>query len=94
MIGLALSDRDCADRIAELPDDAFFYAETQELHRIIKQMVIDHDTPNVVSVGMRIPEYAAFVTECMQECMRNLVSVTMYKQLEMECMDLRKRRLI
>ncbi len=93
LIGLALTEMECAEKVALLPEDTFFYAETKEIYKIIKQMVKDREIPNLVSIYTRFPE-AGYLKpmEFMQTCIGLAISTAMYPQIEQTCLDLRKRR--
>lgn len=94
LIGLSLTDQECAEQLAVLPEDSFYYAETKALFRIVRDIIKEHGTPNIVSVGQRIPGSAVEMMECSKKCLSLSISPTMYRQLETELLDLRKRRVL
>ena len=94
LLGLAMTDQECAEQLALLPDDSFFYSETKALYRIIREIIKEHGIPNVVSVGTRIPGSAVEMMECSKKSLTLSISPTMYKQIESEILDLRKRRVL
>ena len=94
VIGLALTDQDCAERLATLPEDTFWNPETKTLFRIIRDIVKDHGTPNIVSVGNKIPGMALNLVDCSRKCLSLSISPAMYRQIENELLDLRKRRVL
>ena len=94
LLGLAMTDQECAEQLATLPEDTFFYAEPRELFNIIKGIVKEHGIPNIVSVGNRIPGAAKAIVDCSQKCLSLAISPAMYRQLETEALDLRKRRVL
>ena len=94
LIGLALVDEGCAEKVAQLPEDTFAFAETSALHKIIKDLVAEHVTPNLISVQTRVPQEVNGAMACAKTSMDMAISTVMYKQIELECLDLRKRRII
>ena len=95
LIGIALENAECAEALAQLPEEAFTEEETRVLFRIIREMVLEHKTPNMVSVGQRVTGNAAYVKhimECGEVCMKYVISASMYKQIETEVVDLYRRR--
>lgn len=94
LIGLAMSDKDCAEKLAMLPEDLFYHSETKALFRIIQGIVKEHGIPNIVSVGNRIPGMAKNMIECSRRCLAMGIVPGMYSQLELEALDLRKRRIL
>ena len=94
LIGLSLTDQECAEQLATLPEDSFAYPESIALFRIIRQIIKEHGTPNIVSVGTRIPDSAVELLECSKQCLALSISTVMYKQLETELLELRKRRIL
>ena len=94
LLGLAMTDQECAEQLAVLPEDIFYHPETKALFRIIREIVKERGIPNVVSVGNRIPGSAVEMMECSKKSLSLSITPTMYKQLEAEVLDLRKRRLL
>ena len=89
-----MTDQECAEQAALLPEDTFHYPETKALFRIIRDIVKNHGVPNVVSVGNRIPGSAANMMECSRKCLSLSISPSMYRQIESELLELRKRRVL
>lgn len=94
LIGLAISDQECAELLAQLPENTFTDPETVTLFRIIREIIKEHGTPNMVSIANRIPHNAKSVMECSRKCVNLAISPTMYKQIETELLDFRKRRMM
>jgi len=93
LLGLAMTDRDCAEQLATLPEDVFHYPETKALFRIVRDIVKEHEIPNIVSVQNRVPGSAVEMMECTKKSLSLSISPAMYKRLEQDALDLRKRRL-
>ena len=94
LLGLSMIDRDCAEQLATLPEDTFYFPETKALFRIVRDIVKNHESPNIVSVGNRIPGSAVEMMECSKKCISLSISPTMYRRIEQDALDLRKRRLL
>ena len=94
LLGLAMTNRDCAEQVATLPEDTFNFPETVTLFRIIRKIIQEHKEPNIISVTNRIPAMATKVIECSKTSLSLGISPVMYKQLELEALDLRKRRVL
>lgn len=95
LIGLALSDELCAQKIVELPEDTFVYSETRNLWQIIRDLVSKHQKPDLVTVTMRLkqPEQAPELNAAMQG-IGLAISPAMYDQYETNALDLRRRRIM
>ncbi len=94
LIGLAMQDAECAENLARLPSDTFAYNETRVLHKTIREMLKNHETPNIVSLGTKVSEYRVSVMDCARVAQQIAISPALYKQLEREALDLRKRRIL
>lgn len=92
LIGLALQDQGCAEAIAQLPEDAFTTPETKDLHKAIRECLKNHEQPNLVTVESKLTRNITSVVECGSICISLAIGDSMYKQLETEVMDLRRRR--
>ena len=92
IIGLALEDQACAESLAQLPEDTFTTPETKALYKGIKACLKDHEIPNLVSVAAKIPGNVSNIMECASVCMQLAIGPAMYRQIETELMDLRRRR--
>lgn len=92
IIGLALTDYDCAEKVAALPEGSFWVPEMDGLHKAITEIIKDHNIPNTVTLQTKLSDYHTVYMPCIDKCFRNAISVAMYKQLETELLDLRRRR--
>ena len=92
IIGLALTDAECAEKVAALPEGSFWVPEMDGLHKAINEIVKDHNIPNVVTLQTKLVDYHSVYMPCVEKCFKNAVSVAMYKQLEIELLDLWRRR--
>ena len=92
VIGLALRDETCAAEFAALPKDAFTTAETVELYEAIQECLKNHEIPNLVSVTPRLKENRISALECGKVCLDRAISPAMWRQIETELLDLRRRR--
>lgn len=94
LLGLSMTDIECAEQLSTLPDDTFSFPETKALFRIIREIIKNHGTPSIVTVGNKIPGSAVEMMECSKKCLSLSISPQMYKTLEQDALDLRKRRIL
>lgn len=94
LIGLALTDYECAERLSCVPDGSFSTPELSELQKAIAELVKEHKIPNAVSLQTKLKNYHSVYMPCIEKCFKNAISVAMYKQLETELLDLRRRRIL
>lgn len=94
LIGFAMTDQGCAERVSELPEDAFSFAETQNLAKIIRDLVRQHQTPDLVTVmGYLLPQDTGSRTVAMKS-QGLAISTRLYDQYELNALDLRRRRVM
>lgn len=93
-LGMAFLSNEAAENVASLPEDAFSYQDTVNLHRGICHVVEKHGKPDLVTVGSAMHELGLDVGVEIMEASRMAITAANYGQYETILMDLRKRRLL
>jgi len=94
LLGIAMSDVVCAEKLSTLPEDTFSFPVNQVIHKAIKRIVADHKIPDLVTVCNEAPADCPEFTQEVMKCCAGVVGPSMWRQHEQICLDLRKRRLL
>lgn len=93
LLGLALTDMPCAERVSALPDDTFSYEQTIEIFKVVRQLVKERQVPDLVTVHARLSKTkTALLVDTVGQCINLAISTAMYPQIERVALDARKRR--
>ena len=92
LIGLALSDFSCAEKLSQLPKDTFTVMEHVILWQVIKNLVDKKQTPDPQIVFNQIGNEDQSMMALIMKCVSLGVSKVMYDQYENTALDLRRRR--
>lgn len=92
IIGLALSDYSCAERLSQIPEDAFTAIDHVTLHRAIRKLISRRERPDMIAVNNLLTPADKGAAALMIKCIGLGVSPVMYDQYERIVLDLRRRR--
>ena len=92
LLGLAVSDSLCAERVVELPEDTFSFPETVNLFKVIRKLSLEHKQLDMTTVGLALGGDNPVEMGVLMECCRLAISPAMYQTYETQCLDLKRRR--
>lgn len=92
LLGLAMNNMECAEKLVSLPEDSFSFPETLEVFKTIRKLMKDHNVPDATTVFMNIPASSTKARQIAMVAPSKGFAPSMYAQYEQMLLDLRKKR--
>lgn len=94
LIGLAVTDYECAEKFIQLPQNTFAFPATVNVYCKIKSMMLEHRKIDAQTVCMAFNDDDTDERATILAGSGMAISPVMYKEYEAICLDLRKRRML